>query len=102
MIVKLRVIFGWTFVSSSSVASSGAEYTSTGCLDIAGPGRAGQEGDAGGVQGEQTRRQVRREDGGAPRGPGERPSTDRIIRVSEVAITLGHFLNLEIMVGIMK
>ena len=62
---------------------------STGCSDNAGPGRAGQEGDAGGVQGEQTRRQVRREDGGAPRGPGERPSTDRIIRVSEVAITLG-------------
>ena len=75
---------------------------STGCLDNAGPGRAGQEGDAGGVQGEQTRRQVRREDGGAPRGPGERPSTDRIIRVSEVVITLGNFLNLEIMVGIMK
>ena len=75
---------------------------STGCLDIAGPGRAGQEGDAGGVQGEQTRRQVRREDGRAPRGPGERPSTDRIIRVSEVVITLGNFFNLEIMVGIMK
>ena len=44
---------------------------STGCLDNAGPGRAGQEGDAGGVQGEQTRRQVRREDGGASRGPGK-------------------------------
>ena len=63
----------------------------TGCLDNAGPGRAGQEGDAGGVQGEQARRQVRGQDGGAPRGPGEGPSTDPTIRVCEVVITLRHF-----------
>ena len=57
---------------------------STRCPHNAGPGRAGQEGDAGGVQGEQARRQVRRQDGGAPRGPGEK-------LICEMLIPLGNF-----------